>query len=70
MNMSLGGPNNLTAAMDFYTEVRKKGKTLIIAASGNNGSDEYLFPASYSSVVSVGAVNETMEKAGFSQYNR
>ena len=70
INMSLGGPNELESARNYYQQVREEGKTIIIAAAGNSGSTEYLYPASYSSIVSVAAVDEAMEKAEFSQYNR
>jgi serine protease len=40
-----------------------------IAAAGNDGSTNYLYPASYDEVVSVAAVDENSEHAYFSQAN-
>ena len=42
---------------------------LIIAAAGNGGSSAKSYPASYNSVVSIGAIDSNKNKAGFSQYN-
>lgn len=42
---------------------------LIIAAAGNDGDSSKSYPASYSSVVSIGAVNSNKQIASFSQYN-
>ena len=42
---------------------------LSIAAAGNDGNTQYSYPASYSSVVSVAAVDENQALATFSQRN-
>lgn len=42
---------------------------LIVASAGNNESSDYLFPASFDQVISVGAVDANNNHAVFSQYN-
>ncbi len=42
---------------------------LSVAAAGNNGDSSYSYPASYSSVVSVAAIDSSKQVADFSQYN-
>jgi len=42
---------------------------LIIAAAGNEGTEEYAYPASLPSVISVGATTRDNQRASFSQYN-
>lgn len=41
---------------------------LIIAAAGNNGVDETVYPAAYSKVISVGAIDREGTRASFSNY--
>lgn len=68
INMSLGGssPNTLVRnAIDFaYSE-----GVIIVAASGNDGENIALYPASYEHVISVGATDENKIIAAFSNYN-
>ena len=42
---------------------------LVIAAAGNSGAGGYEYPASYPTVVSIGAVNSNKQRAGFSTFN-
>lgn len=42
---------------------------LLVAAAGNDGSDSYSWPASYDSVMSVAAIDESKQVASFSQKN-
>lgn len=53
---------------DAYQELYDEG-ILIIAAAGNDGNSAKSYPASYPTVMSVGAVNSNEVIAGFSQYN-
>ena len=64
-NMSLGG------SFKSRTEDRAFGRSplLNIAAAGNDGNTRKSYPASYSSVVSVAAVDSAQELASFSQRN-
>ena len=48
----------------FYSE-----GTLLVAAAGNDGGTTYNWPASYSSVMSVAALDESKQVADFSQKN-
>ena len=51
-----------------YREIYDRG-ILIIAAAGNDGDARFNFPGSYSSVVSVAAIDSTETKADFSNFN-
>ena len=66
--MSLGGgaPSNFerSAFQTFFDD-----GILTVAAAGNDGDDSYLYPASYSSVMSVAATDSNDAKASFSQFN-
>ena len=67
INLSLGGSFSsftLKRAVDYAW-----GKGVVIAASaGNSGSSRQVYPANYSNVISVAAVDEMDEKADFSNY--
>jgi serine protease len=52
--MSLGGGGFSQVAQDVYTDVRAQG-VIIIAAAGNESTDEPSYPASYQGIVSVSA---------------
>ena len=43
---------------------------LLVASAGNNASSELWYPASYKNVVAIAAVNEAMQRAWFSNYNK
>ena len=68
ISMSLGGARaNKTeerALNTLYT-----GGILLIAAAGNDGNTTKSYPASYTNVVSVAAIDENKQWASFSQYN-
>ena len=68
VNMSLGGSSsNATeqnALASFY-----QGGMLLVAAAGNAGNSSLSYPASYSSVMSVAAVDSSRNRASYSQYN-
>lgn len=68
VSMSLGGPNQSRVALSFYQEVYEEG-VLIVAAAGNEGNSGNAYPASYPVVMSVAAVDESEERAPFSQCN-
>jgi serine protease len=68
INMSLGGPIGSFTGQRLYQELYDDG-VLIVAASGNSGTSADSYPASYDSVMSVGAVDEENQWARFSQYN-
>jgi serine protease len=64
INMSLaGGDDDVVAAAVKYA---KENEVLMIAASGNKPYQRY--PALYDEVISVGAVDITMQRANYSNY--
>jgi len=64
INMSLGGGDaGVVAAAVKYA---KENEVLMIAASGNEPDRRY--PALYDEVISVGAVDNTMQRASYSNY--
>jgi serine protease len=68
VNMSLGGRTPSELERDAFEAAWAKG-LLLVAAAGNSGSTELQYPASYPSVLSVGAVDKDREVAPFSQRN-
>jgi subtilisin family serine protease len=68
ISMSLGGGRFSKTEDRTYASAYSKG-TLTIAAAGNAGDSTVSYPAGYSSVVSVGAVDSNLAHASFSQYN-
>ncbi len=69
ISMSLGGSvPNLKERLHFATLYRRQG-ILSIAAAGNDGDTTYSYPASYDTVISVAAIDETNAIAAFSQQN-
>lgn len=69
ISMSLGGSSNSAAMQDAFKQMYEEHDVLIIAAAGNGGNGNYLFPASLASVMSVAAVDSSRSKASFSQFN-
>jgi subtilisin family serine protease len=69
INLSLGGPSSTLTGKNFYERMWNELNVIPIAASGNGGTGDYSYPASYTEVVSVGAVREDLLRADFSQYN-
>jgi subtilisin family serine protease len=68
ISMSLGGGGSSRTEMRAFDSLQAKG-VLNIAAAGNDGNTVVSYPAGYTSVMSVGAVNESLAWADFSQYN-
>ncbi|MGJ9419692.1 S8 family serine peptidase [Massilia sp. CMS3.1] len=68
ISMSLGGPTQNTTEKNAFASLASAG-ILSIAAAGNDGNTRLSYPAGYTSVVSVGAVDENKAWATFSQYN-
>ena len=68
INLSLGSsyPNPQTEeAINLATEAG----IIVVGASGNDGTDELLYPASFDNSISVGAVDESYTVADYSNYN-
>jgi Subtilase family len=49
-------------------EIASKKGLIVIASSGNGGSEEALYPASYPSVLGVGALDENNKRASYSNF--
>ncbi|MGC8946471.1 MAG: S8 family peptidase [Anaerolineae bacterium] len=68
INMSLGGagscPEDLQAAVDY---AYSRG-VLLVAAAGNNGTNQTVFPANCTHVLGVAATNSYDTRASFSNY--
>lgn len=68
INMSLGGAGSSVTERNAMQAAYDAG-VLLIAAAGNGGNTAMSYPASYDSVVSVAAVDDTKTLADFSQRN-
>jgi subtilisin family serine protease len=69
VNMSLGGSDPTELERIAFRNARWAG-VLAVAAAGNDGQAVFSFPASYPSVMSVGAVDDTSRHASFSNRNK
>jgi len=69
ISMSLGGSRRIHAEEKEFTKLWNAG-VVSVAAAGNAGDTRLSFPASYSTVISVAAVDSTGVVATFSQQNR
>lgn len=67
ISMSLGGPAASQALSDAIDYASGKG-CLVVAAAGNDNSAAPSYPAYYSKVLAVGAVDNNDVKASFSNY--
>ncbi len=68
INMSLGGGGSNSTFQNAITNARNSG-VVIIAAAGNENSGTPSFPAAYSGVVSVSAVDVERRKAPYSNFH-
>eukprot|EP00587_Corethron_hystrix_P005191 CAMPEP_0113300232 /NCGR_PEP_ID=MMETSP0010_2-20120614/1950_1 /TAXON_ID=216773 ORGANISM="Corethron hystrix, Strain 308" /NCGR_SAMPLE_ID=MMETSP0010_2 /ASSEMBLY_ACC=CAM_ASM_000155 /LENGTH=489 /DNA_ID=CAMNT_0000153627 /DNA_START=271 /DNA_END=1737 /DNA_ORIENTATION=- /assembly_acc=CAM_ASM_000155 len=68
VNISLGDDEPSLLEQRVFAEAYKEGM-LIVGSTGNSGSNRHNFPASYDSVISVGAVDEHMKLYPKSQKN-
>ncbi|RYZ87485.1 MAG: hypothetical protein EOP06_12600, partial [Proteobacteria bacterium] len=67
ISMSLGGMWSTPAERAAVTAAEAAGIT-IVAASGNDGTAKVSYPAALGTVIAVGAVDEKLVKAPFSQW--
>lgn len=67
VNMSLGGTGSSNAENNALQAAANAG-VLLVAASGNDGNSTLSYPASYDSVMAVGALDSNNQHAEFSQY--
>ncbi len=68
ISMSLSGTQKTGKEERAFNQLYEQG-VLSIAAASNEGIEEYHYPASYDSVISVAAIDENYEVADFSQFN-
>lgn len=67
INMSLGG-GPYSESMDDACKAAVENGTVVVAASGNSFASSISYPAAYSSVIAVGAVDSNKKRAAFSNY--
>ncbi|HRI26972.1 MAG TPA: choice-of-anchor L domain-containing protein [Chitinophagales bacterium] len=67
ISMSWGGGAPSATEQAVFTTAHNLGITLV-AAAGNDNTDNLMYPASYQYVISVGASDDNDLKAGFSNY--
>ena len=68
ISMSIGSSFQSAIFRDEFERAYNEG-VLLVSASGNKGEAVYDYPASYESVISVGAVDWHGNRAEFSNYN-
>ena len=68
VSMSLGGGGSSLAEQTAFANAWNAG-VLSVASAGNGGNTAFSYPASYSSIMSVAAVDSAKNVAGFSQKN-
>eukprot|EP00980_Cylindrotheca_fusiformis_P014311 scaffold3821_cov127-Cylindrotheca_fusiformis.AAC.1 len=68
VNLSLGSTAQTATEKQIYSELYQQG-ILFAAAAGNEGNEQYAFPASLTEVISVASVGETEEHSRFSNVN-
>ena len=67
INCSIAGPMDKDLE-DAVNEAYSKG-IIVVAATGNDGRNRLLYPASYLNCISVGSINKSLEVSPFSNYN-
>jgi serine protease len=70
VSMSLGGSLSSRTEDRAFSDAYSKNNILSIAAAGNGGNNRTSYPAGYSSVISVAAVDANETLASFSQRNK
>lgn len=65
VNLSLGGANLSHAAVLDYARDRN---VCVVAATGNDNTSDASYPASNSTVLAVGAIDQSFNRASFSNY--
>lgn len=69
INMSFGSTSPSNAEYAAILDAYYQHGIVIVASSGNNGNEEFLYPASYPEVISVGATNIKDGITSFSTFN-
>ncbi|MBI9008485.1 MAG: S8 family serine peptidase [Tenericutes bacterium] len=68
INLSLGS-NYANPQTEEAIKAATQSGIVVVGASGNEGTDELMYPASFEECISVGAVDEDMEIAIYSSFN-
>mmetsp|Transcript_42400 Transcript_42400/g.102478 ORF Transcript_42400/g.102478 Transcript_42400/m.102478 type:complete len:229 (+) Transcript_42400:3460-4146(+) len=68
VNLSLATPSQTSTERRVYERIYNDN-VLLVAAAGNGGDNEFAYPASHDSVISVASVNSQARQSSFSQYN-
>lgn len=69
ISMSLGGTVSIGYERQAYEDLEKKFGIVTVAASGNTGGYDFLYPAAYDNVISVASVNWNGDRSSFSTRN-
>ena len=67
INLSLGGPGGSASSQAIYNLARAEG-VIIVAAAGNENSDQPFYPAAYDGVISVAATDLNNNRAPYSNF--
>jgi len=67
INLSLGGTQASTTLQNAVAYAWNKG-SLLVAAAGNNGTNQTVYPAAYPNVIAVSATTRSDALASFSSY--
>ncbi len=67
ISMSLGGPGSSDSFQEVCTDIAEEGIT-IIAAAGNESTDEISYPAGYENVIAVASAEKDDTLSDFSNY--
>ncbi|MBX2956274.1 MAG: S8 family serine peptidase [Cyclobacteriaceae bacterium] len=68
INCSFGGSGRSQIIQDFINFITLDLGCLVVAAAGNNSSDELHYPAAYDNVLSVASTDSNDRKSGFSNF--
>ncbi|GKY90716.1 hypothetical protein MPSEU_000045000 [Mayamaea pseudoterrestris] len=69
INMSLSGDTYDTTAARVFADAYDKDNRILVAAAGNDGESICRYPACYTSVLSIAAVDSSSKVASFSNFN-
>jgi serine protease len=69
INMSLSGDSYDTTAARVFADAYESQNRIMVAAAGNDGQAVCRYPACYTTVVSVAAVDASSKVASFSNFN-
>merc|ERR1711862_976937 len=69
VSLSLGGYYYSSISEAFYEKLYEEQGILFVAAAGNGGNSNKLYPASYPSLMSVAAIDSNKNRASFSTFN-